>query len=216
MATFTTIARVKENIDASWLGTGTGQITDAVITAKIPIASEQTQSRLPNYWPFPDVDATPATPEPINELAAMRTAALCLKANRMTNHVESDSEEAVLIEKWDAELEKLRDGSYVLQREKITGEAITWGDGAPIPTDRSKLTKSTEADVIPEATLITGYRYGVDFWVQYDSRFGAWFLIKGNSGITAGTDTVAYDIDFQRKRREVATQGVRNIRIASA
>ena len=218
MATYTTSAKVQQHIDSSWVGDGTGQVSTSDITSAIADASEFVQSELPNYWPFPDASATPATPLPIQRIAAMWAAAICYDMLHMANHDEDDSAAVKLKTRAKADLAALREGDAVLMRETIADEVIDWGDNDPVDAGIHLLTKTTNMDVIPASVTISGYENGVDFGVRIDKRYRGWVLVQLNSAITEGEgeDTVTYDCTYLRTRREVATPRVTNTRLVSA
>jgi hypothetical protein len=215
MAVYTTSAKVQEHLDSDWVGSGSGQVSTAQITSAIADATEFVQAELPNYWPFPDVAATPATPLPIQRITAMWAAAICYQMLHMSNHLDDDSAAVTLKARCLEDLKRLREGEAVLQRETISAEAIDWGDDDPVDAGLHLLTKTTNMDVIRESVTITGYELGVDFDVRFDPRYRGWVLIRINSAITDGEggSTVTYDCTYIRLLREVDAPRIHSIRM---
>lgn len=164
-------------------------------------------SRLPDYWPFPDVTATPSTPDLIRHAATLYGQAECTRTLKLVHNYETDlSVAAQLAIDADAILIPIAEKRAVVPRETKSAEALSFGSIAAYPGEH--VLAASPYTVIPTSARIANYRYGDDFDVIWRQDVRSWMLRRLNAAIVGGVggSTVTYDYTYLR-RVEIESPG---------
>jgi hypothetical protein len=209
------------------LPTGYDDTLDATaITNIIKQSSEECDGALPDYWPFPDHDSTPATPRIVTAACLRYSWAECLHRLGMYDGFDDLRPPHELRREADEILAPYARGvstatviiSKRIPPETIENEVIDWEPDGTALESNEHVFAQTNCEVIPETVEIAGYKYGIDYRVDYKTKYNRWILTKLNDDITEGEgeDTVTYQISYLRQRHDVPLMGPKSIKIRMA
>lgn len=193
MATWTTTARVERYLPSSH-----GLTLSTYITEASDYVAAQLDSQ---YSTFPDVSATPATPEIIQTVTALWAAYQARLALAVSNRFNVEGTTEKLREQFDLELARLRDGSVQVPPTRITGEVIAFGDGDPWGESDHNFwpSRTLPFDVVPGSVRITDQQVGLDFTVDRNAANQRWYLRAYSADIVEGVSTVSYEVSWFRR-----------------
>lgn len=173
-------------------------------------ASAYVDDGLPNYWPFPDYNATVATPQTIRDCALDYAVYLALGDLGEDNEQSEDTAPQARVERCDRILRELRQGppsGRQVAQVQITSEVLTFGSDADHP-DWAFLA-NVECEVIPESAEIaaasgTTMEVGTDFVIARSPGKRRWYVQRLNSEIV-DDDLINYRISYVRAIERVGS-----------
>lgn len=183
----------------------TGSLVTAVATL-ITQASDLVAADLAEvYWPFPNVSQTPATPEVIQDLTAMRVGLLAHAELGTNNRFGAEADSFVRLDNAYRALKKeLRERSTVIPQVTISAEVLAFGT-APYDDNEHAFNPGALGldgfEVIPETVRVSGYEYGHDFTARFNEHNRAWVFLRYTNNIANGA-TVTYKISYLKPREK--------------
>jgi hypothetical protein len=160
------------------------------------------------YWGFPDVTDTPATPDIIADVTAMKVGILAQTELGNLNRQDVVGEQLRwLIGHYQTMIDGLRDGERNVPQVTVSAEAMTFGTD---PLDDNEYAFDPGAlgldgfEVVPESVRVSGFEYGFDFDVRFNEHNRSWVLVRHDSGIVDTTE-VTYKISYRKPREKAKT-----------
>lgn len=203
-AVYTTYAKVIAEFPAS----PPASLTQAVVDAVIADASRYLDGRLVDYIDFPDIAASPHTPDVIEQITRYLAAWECQGRVAVLNRSQPATQGAWFRERAEELIQMLNDGRILIPNESVSSETLTYGSGASgdLMTTQAKLAK---ACIVPEtvriATPSTETEQGRDYIIGYSAGHRTW-VYEGWTTLGQAATAVSYEYNYLRQREIVKPQ----------
>ena len=187
------------------------------LTIIIERASDLVDSALCNqYWAFPAVSATPATPGIIRTMALNYGQWIAWSEWLGASSRFDPNYADILLDRANKLAGMLMSSppTFNIPPETVTDEALTFGT-SPYESDEALL-NCQPYDIKPESVRISGAEYGYVFTVYYEKRHRGWILQTKDTDVVTDGTTVTYEYTYMRRREQDLAPSVSSARLYRA